>query len=181
LFETPGSFAEWPLESFRPFKLWPGAFVLVETYEHITIPNGYCAELKLKSSMARQGFNHSLAFWVDPGWSGILTMEVMNATQYHLLELKCGERFAQLIIHRLDQRCSRTISWSLSERRWGRGVEADDAIDFIVEWVNGARHHVLQPGDDLEVRFSAEVQLVVTYVDKKCIEIRFPNVYKKDA
>lgn len=110
LFETPYnnthtgvSFAEWYLDRDHPFILHPGAFVLVETYEDISVPNGYAVELKLKSSMARKGFNHSLAFWVDPGWSGILTMEVHNVTQYQQLRLEYGMRFAQIIVHRLDQ------------------------------------------------------------------------------
>lgn len=110
LFETPyiftdtgQSFQGWALNEDHPFTLHPGAFVLVETYEHITIPNGYACELKLKSSMARKGFNHSLAFWVDPGWTGILTMEISNVTQYQQLLLEYKMRFAQIIIHRLDQ------------------------------------------------------------------------------
>lgn len=81
----------------------PGEFLLVETYEHIMVPNGYAVELKLKSSMARQGFNHSLAFWVDPGWSGILTMEVQNVTRFHYLYIHYGMRFAQIIVHQLDK------------------------------------------------------------------------------
>lgn len=85
------------------YILRPNQFVLVETFEYITVPNGYAVELKLKSSMARRGFNHSLAFWVDPGWSGILTMEVQNVTEYQHLKLECGMRFAQIIVHRLDQ------------------------------------------------------------------------------
>src|SRR6266478_2200985 len=53
--------------SETPYWLAPGEFALVSTYEWITVPNGYAVELKLKSSTARKGFNHSLAFWVDPG------------------------------------------------------------------------------------------------------------------
>lgn len=85
-----------------PFLLPPGTFALVSTYEHITVPNGYAIELKLKSSRAREGFNHSLAFWVDPGWSGILTMEIQNLRQYKHLPIWYKMRFAQIIVHKLD-------------------------------------------------------------------------------
>ena len=88
------------------FILRPQEFVLIATYEHIRIPNGYAADLRLKSSIARKGFNHSLAFWVDPGWDGILTMEVQNVLRFTELNLAYGQRFAQLIIHRLTSYAS---------------------------------------------------------------------------
>jgi len=80
----------------------PGQFVLVDLFESIYVPNGYAAELKLKSSRAREGYNHSLAFWVDPGWNGYLTMEIKNLRQYSTLPLWTGFRFAQIIVHQLD-------------------------------------------------------------------------------
>ena len=87
----------------RPFHLPPRAFALVATYEWLRVPNGYAMEMKLKSSRAREGYNHSLAFWFDPGWDGIGTMEIQNVTQHHTLPLYCGFRFAQIIIHELDK------------------------------------------------------------------------------
>lgn len=87
----------------NPYMIMPKAFALVDTYERIVVPNGYAIELKLKSSRAREGYNHSLAFWVDPGWDGILTMEVQNVTRFTNLPFWTGMRFAQIIVHQLDQ------------------------------------------------------------------------------
>lgn len=89
-----------------PYWLAPGEFALVSTYETIMVPNGYAIELKLKSSTARKGFNHSLAFWVDPGWNGILTMEIQNVLKRHHVPLWYGMRFAQLIVHTLDKQAT---------------------------------------------------------------------------
>jgi dCTP deaminase len=101
--ETMHGLDNWTLlEEGKPFAVHPGAFLLVETYEHIMVPNGYCVELKLKSTAARKGWNHSLAFWVDPGWDGILTMELKNQLEYGWLTLERGQRFAQIIVHQLD-------------------------------------------------------------------------------
>lgn len=80
----------------------PGQFALIETYETFNVPNDIALDLRLKSSMARLGWDHSLAFWVDPGWRGVLTMEIRNATQYTSLFLKYGQRFAQVIAHQLS-------------------------------------------------------------------------------
>lgn len=85
-----------------PWLMYPGQFALVDLYESIHVPNGYAVELKLKSSRAREGYNHSLAFWVDPGWRGYLTMEIKNLRQYSTLPLWTGLRFAQIIVHQLD-------------------------------------------------------------------------------
>jgi dCTP deaminase len=87
----------------NPWTIQPGQFMLVDLYESIYVPNGYAVELKLKSSRAREGYNHSLAFWVDPGWNGYLTMEITNVRQYASLPLWTGMKFAQIIVHQLDQ------------------------------------------------------------------------------
>jgi dCTP deaminase len=79
----------------------PGDFALVSTWESFKVPNGYAMDLRLKSSTARRGFDHSLAFWVDPGWEGVLTMEIRNVLQYHRLTLFPKHRFAQVLVHQL--------------------------------------------------------------------------------
>lgn len=90
-----------------PYEIYPGTFFLAETLEHIHVPNGYCMELKLKSSRAREGYQHLLAFWVDPGWDGVLTMELKNVTQNHILPVYPGLKIAQLIYHEMDKLASK--------------------------------------------------------------------------
>lgn len=92
---------QWDLTK-SAYVLKPKEFVLISTYEHIMVPHDCAVELKLKSSRAREGFNHSLAFWVDPGWTGILTMEVMNVNNTRTLVVEYGMAFAQIIVHKLD-------------------------------------------------------------------------------
>lgn len=89
-----------------PYLLQPKEFVLVSTYEHLMVPNDLVIELKLKSSRARQGFDHSLAFHFDPGWDGYGTLEVHNMNRYRSLTLEYGLRFAQIIVHTLDVPCT---------------------------------------------------------------------------
>ena len=66
------------------------------------MPNGYALECKLKSSLARLGLDHSLAFWFDPGWNGIGTLELRNVTRYQSIPLWFGRRIVQIILHRLS-------------------------------------------------------------------------------
>ncbi len=84
------------------WSIRPGEFVLLDTMETFNVPNGYAMDLRLKSSTARLGWDHSLAFWVDPGWQGVLTMEVKNLNQYNPLVLVPGQRFAQIVVHKLS-------------------------------------------------------------------------------
>ena len=80
----------------------PGDFLLTESMERFNVPNGYAVELRLKSTVARQGWNHAMAVWIDPGFQGVITMEVKNDLQYNTLKLQSGQRFAQAIVHRLS-------------------------------------------------------------------------------
>ena len=83
------------------YQLMPGAFVLVATLEEIHIPNGFVGELKLKSSCALSGYDHSNAGYIDPGWRGIITMELRNNSRYTTLPLYPEMRVAQLVLHTL--------------------------------------------------------------------------------
>lgn len=95
--------SQWDLIAQGPYTLQPKEFVLVSTLEWLMVPDDLVIELKLKSSRAREGFNHSLAFHFDPGWSGIGTMEIHNMKRFTPLHIYHGMPFAQIIVHQLDK------------------------------------------------------------------------------
>lgn len=81
-----------------PFYLDPGGFCLLESREKFNLPNNICAQVCLKSSRAREGYNHLLAGWCDPGWRGsVLTMEVKNERQFAQIPLWSGMRLVQMV------------------------------------------------------------------------------------
>jgi dCTP deaminase len=60
----------------EPFILHPGEFVLGSTYEMVTLPDDVAARLEGKSSLGRLGLlTHSTAGFIDPGFSGHVTLE----------------------------------------------------------------------------------------------------------
>ena len=65
------------------FVLHPGEFVLGATYEQVTLPDDLAARLEGKSSLGRLGLlTHSTAGFIDPGFTGHVTLELSNtATQ----------------------------------------------------------------------------------------------------
>ena len=63
----------------EPFILHPGEFVLGSTLELVKLPGDLVARLEGKSSLGRLGLLiHSTAGFVDPGWTGHLTLELSN-------------------------------------------------------------------------------------------------------
>lgn len=58
--------------------LHPGSFVLGATVERIELPPGMVAILMGKSTLARIGLQIESAGYVDPGWRGELTLELVN-------------------------------------------------------------------------------------------------------
>jgi dCTP deaminase len=83
-----------------PYLLLPGEFCLAETVEQFDLPNDISAQFVLKSSRAREGFNHLLAGWCDPGWHGSkLTLELKNERRHHALELYPNLKIGQMVFH----------------------------------------------------------------------------------
>ena len=67
------------IDDERPFILHPGEFVLGSTLERVVLPDDLVARLEGKSSLGRLGLLiHSTAGFVDPGFSGNLTLELSN-------------------------------------------------------------------------------------------------------
>lgn len=79
-------------------RLSPGAFMLAQSEQVFNLPNNISAEYKLKSSMARMGLEHLNAGWCDAGWNGsVLTLELKNMTQSHIIELVEGDAIGQVV------------------------------------------------------------------------------------
>ncbi|NBQ50292.1 MAG: dCTP deaminase [Marivivens sp.] len=86
----------------NPFMLYPHEFILAETLEEFQLPDCVAGQLALKSSRAREGIEHLLAGYIDPGYSGRLTLELQNARQLHPVFLWPGMRIAQIVFHKLS-------------------------------------------------------------------------------
>jgi len=65
-----------------PIIIHPGEFILASIYEYIKLPNNIAAQIQGRSSLARLGLIiHTSAGWVDPGYSGHLTLEIVNVNK----------------------------------------------------------------------------------------------------
>lgn len=86
----------------KEYILMPGQFVLAATAELIRVPTNLEAVFALKSSRGREGWNHMMAGYIDPGFVGRVTLELKNENEYHYLTLKQGMRIGQLRFAKLD-------------------------------------------------------------------------------
>ncbi len=86
--------------------LHPGDFALASTLEYIKLPQDIVAEIHGKSAWARLGLViHGVAGFVDPGFYGTLTLELVNLGKLPI-PLYVGVRVAQLTFHRLNNTVS---------------------------------------------------------------------------
>ncbi len=85
----------------EPFVLHPGEFVLGSTLERCTLPDDLAGRLEGKSSLGRLGLlTHSTAGFIDPGFSGHITLELSNVANLPIT-LWPGMKIGQLCLLRL--------------------------------------------------------------------------------
>jgi len=85
-----------------PFFIHPGEFVLASTLEVLTLPDDILAQVEGKSSLGRIGLLiHATAGFVDPGWTGKLTLELSNVAKMPIA-LHFGMKIGQLSFLRMS-------------------------------------------------------------------------------
>ena len=95
---VPYSLAEHNHTQASPYTLRPGQFILAATAEHIDLHTDLAGQVQLKSSVARLGLEHLMAGWIDPGFTGTITLELHNSRQLHPVNLWPGMPIAQLVL-----------------------------------------------------------------------------------
>lgn len=87
------------------FVLHPGEFALATTRERVIVPRELAAQVNGKSSLGRLGLSiHVTAGFIDPGFSGQITLELSNLLRIPI-KLRRGMPIAQICFMRLDLPC----------------------------------------------------------------------------
>ncbi|MEM8607006.1 MAG: dCTP deaminase [Myxococcota bacterium] len=95
----------------EPFILHPGQFALGSTLERVEIPADLVARVDGRSSLGRLAVVvHATAGFIDPGFSGQITLELSNIGPIPV-RLYPGMRVAQIVLYRMT---------SPAERPYGR-------------------------------------------------------------
>jgi dCTP deaminase len=94
-----------------PYELRPGQFCLAQTVETFNMPVNVAAQFMLKSSRAREGLEHLMAGYCDPGWHGsVLTLELHNSRQLWPQLLWPGMKIGQMVFHRMSDQPLRSYA-----------------------------------------------------------------------
>jgi dCTP deaminase len=86
--------------------LLSGDLVLASTLERVEIPNDLVGRIEGKSSLARVGIQIHSAGYLDPGFCGNVTLEIVNFWPT-AVRLWAGMPIAQLSFEQLSSRCHR--------------------------------------------------------------------------
>jgi dCTP deaminase len=113
--------------------LHAGGVILVSTFEWVKIPKDLVGTVTARSSWAREGLSIATATFINPCYTGIITLELSNLGQIPI-ELYPGLRLAQIAFHELDPKTAEDCKDARGqfndsfEPRAGRIVERDEAF-----------------------------------------------------
>ncbi len=95
-------------------SLPPGGFALGSTQQRFTFSPAVAGQLSGKSSLARLGLQvHSTAGFIDPGFSGHITLELSNHGPWKI-QLWPGMRVGQMLVFRLSSPAERPYASTTS-------------------------------------------------------------------
>ena len=105
-------------EGEEPFILHPGEFVLGSTLEVISLDATLAARLEGKSSLGRLGLlTHSTAGFIDPGFSGHVTLELSNVANLPI-KLYPGMKIGQICVLQLTSTAEHPYGSSIYGSRY---------------------------------------------------------------
>lgn len=86
--------------------IYPGECLLASTVETVRVPDNLAARVEGKSSLGRLFLSvHITAGWVDPGWVGQLTLEMVNHGPWRI-RLWPGMKIAQINFMMMNGHCA---------------------------------------------------------------------------
>ena len=117
----------------QSFVLHPGEFVLASTLEIITLGDQLAGRLEGKSSLGRLGLlTHSTAGFIDPGFSGHVTLELSNVANLPI-RMWPGMKIGQLCIFRLSSPAEHPYGASVYGSRY-QGQRGPTASRSYLNW-----------------------------------------------
>ena len=130
----------------EPFVLHPGEFVLGATLERCTLPDDLAGRLEGKSSLGRLGLlTHSTAGFIDPGFSGHITLELSNVANLPIT-LWPGMKIGQLCLMQMSSAAEFPYGHEANGSRY-QGQRGPTASRSHLGFVLAPRLHTLKSAD----------------------------------
>lgn len=115
----------------RSLVLEPGEFVLGATFERVSLPDFLAADVGGKSSLGRLGLVvHVTAGFIDPGYDGNITLEIVNLNP-NPLRLHVGMYICQLKLKQLSSPAERPYGAARGSHYVGKAAKGAQASVLI--------------------------------------------------
>lgn len=123
----------------EPFIVQPGEFILGVTQEKITVPDDLVVRVEGRSSLGRLGIIvHSTAGFVDPGFSGTITLEISNLNRLPVA-LYPGMRICQLAFELMSSPAETPYNKKPFSKYQGQILPEESRLSIDPEFVNVAK------------------------------------------
>jgi dCTP deaminase len=107
----------------KTFVIEPGEFILASTIEKVTLPTNLVGRVDGRSSLGRLGLViHVTAGFIDPGFSGHITLELTNLNPSPL-RLHVGMRICQVSFHKMSSPAERPYGAARGSKYVGEFAE----------------------------------------------------------
>lgn len=122
-----------------PFIVQPGEFILGVTQEIITVPDDLVVRVEGRSSLGRLGIIvHSTAGFVDPGFSGTITLEISNLNRLPVA-LYPGMRICQLAFEMMSSPAEMPYNKKPGSKYQGQVLPEESRLSIDMEFVAAAK------------------------------------------
>jgi dCTP deaminase len=123
------------VERGEPFIVQPGEFVLGVTCESITVPEDLVVRVEGRSSLGRLGIIvHSTAGFVDPGFTGTITLEISNLNRLPVA-LYPGMRICQIAFEELSSPAEMPYNKKPNSKYQGQVLPEESRLSADTEFV----------------------------------------------
>jgi len=117
-----------------PFIVQPGEFVLGVTEETLTVPDDLVVRVEGRSSLGRLGIIiHSTAGFVDPGFSGTITLEISNLNRLPVA-LYPGMRVCQLAFEMMTSPAEEPYHLKVGSKYQGQKLPEESRLSMDAEF-----------------------------------------------
>lgn len=102
--------------------VYPGKFILATTQEKLILPNQVVGELSGKSSWGRRGLKIENAGFIDPGFSGTITLEILNEGSAPIV-IKAGQEICQIEFRELKRKAKNSYDGKYQHQEGTTGAK----------------------------------------------------------
>ncbi len=121
--------------SGEPFIVQPGEFVLGVTCETVTVPDDLVVRVEGRSSLGRLGIIiHSTAGFVDPGFSGTITLEISNLNRLPVA-LYPGMRICQIAFEKMTSPAETPYNKKVGSKYQGQVLPEESRLAADMEFM----------------------------------------------